>query len=173
MVKFNPAVNTIHVDMDGVLADFDAFVFENMGRTFDHQSGPSDRAMWDFLKTVDDMYYLLPPTPYAKELWDFVQSVGCPVKILTAIPRRTSMPQAEEQKRRWFVKHADIFGENVVVNIGPFSRDKWTHAIPGDILIDDRIDNINDWATKGKGVAVYHKTIDGTIALLKDCLNGQ
>lgn len=171
MTKFDPKVNRIHIDMDGVLADFDKFVFDNMGRTFDHQSGPSDTVMWDFLKTVEDMYYILPPTPYAKELWDAASSVGCPVKVLTAIPRRTSMPQAEEQKRRWFVKHSDLFGENVDVNIGPFSRDKWKHAIPGDILIDDRIDNINDWASKGGGVAIYHKTIEGTLAALKGCID--
>jgi 5'(3')-deoxyribonucleotidase len=170
MIAFDPTINTINVDMDGVLADFDAFVLQHMGRTFDHQAGPSDQSMWDFLKTVEDMYYILPPTPYAKELWDFVNSIGCKVQVLTAIPRRTSMPQAEEQKRRWFVKHRDIFGDNVTVVIGPYSADKWKHAKPGDILIDDRTDNISAWVTKGSGIGVYHRHIKDTIALVKSCL---
>lgn len=170
-MKFDRTKNTIHVDMDGVLADFDKFVLDNLGRTFDHASGPgADKEMWDFLQSVDDMYFILPPMPCAKELWDFVNSIGCPVKILTAIPRRTSMPGAEDQKRRWFVKHRDIFGDNVDFNIGPFSREKWKHANPGDILIDDRTDNISDWVSKGQGVGVFHKRIEDTIALIQDSL---
>lgn len=173
MTKFDPKVNTIHVDMDGVVADFDAYVMEKMGRTFDHQAGPvGDKEMWKFLESIPNLYFLLPPMPYAKELWEFVHSVGCPVKILTAIPRRTTMPSAEADKRAWFVKHKDIFGENVDVNIGPFSRDKFKHAKPGDILIDDRLDNISAWGTKGQGVGVYHKNLADTITLINEVLEG-
>lgn len=167
MVRFDPRINTIHVDMDGVIADFDKLVFDKLGRTFDHMSGPgADKQMWDFLASVDRLYFQLEPMQYAKELWEFAHSFGCPVKVLTAIPRRTTMPTAEADKREWFIKHRDIFGDNVDVNIGPYSKDKWKHARPGDILIDDRLDNITSWSTKGQGVGVYHKTLADTIALV-------
>jgi hypothetical protein len=151
---FDPKKNTIFVDMDGVVADFDAFVLENIGRTFKHQDGPQDAEMWNFLSKVDNLYAKLPPTPYAFELWDLVNSFGAKVEFLTAIPRRTTMPDAEPDKRAWITKH---FGEHVPVRIGPYSRDKWKHAATADILIDDRSDNIRDWIEKGEGIGIFHE----------------
>lgn len=151
---FDPAVNTIHLDMDGVLADFDRFVEEKMGRTFPHQDGPSDQAMWDFLASVDHLYFQLEPTPYAEELFHYCNKIA-QVKILTAIPRRTTMPHAEQDKRDWIAKY---IGPGVHVAIGPYSRDKWKHARPGDILIDDREDNIQAWGEKGLGHGILHIT---------------
>ena len=151
---FNKDSNTIHLDMDGVLADFDKFVLKNMGRTFDHQSGPgADKEMWDFLGGVDRLYFQLEPTPYAFKLWELAQSTGAAVEILTAIPRRSSMPNAEQDKIEWIEKY---FGKGHKVKIGPFSRDKWLHAKINDILIDDRTDNIRDWTIKGKGIGILH-----------------
>jgi len=154
--KFDPEINTIHLDMDGVLADFDRFVLERMGRTFPHQEGPSDREMWDFLAKVDHLYYQLEPTPYALELYNYCSAIA-QVKILTAIPRRTTMPHAEQDKREWIAEFIDA---NVHVAIGPYSRDKWKHATPGDILIDDRSDNIQAWIEKGHGHGILHITHD-------------
>ena len=158
MKKFDPAVNTIYVDMDGVVADFDAFVFANLGRTFSHIVGPKgDSEMWDFLKSVDRLYYILPPTSYAQELMDMVSATGANVEFLTAIPRRTSIPGAEADKREWNHK---IFGDKYKLNIGPYSADKWKWAKEGDVLIDDRADNIEAWITKGKGHGILHKVDD-------------
>jgi 5'(3')-deoxyribonucleotidase len=152
--RFDPAVNTIHLDMDGVLADFDRFVLERMGRVFPHQEGPSDREMWDFLATVDHLYFQLEPTSYALDLFHHCNEIA-PVKILTAIPRRTSMPHAEQDKRDWIAKY---IGPGVHVAIGPYSRDKFKHCNPGDILIDDRADNIEAWGEKGLGHGILHIT---------------
>ena len=158
MTKFDKSKNTIYIDQDGVLADFDKFVLDNVGRTFVHQSGPSDEDldMWNFLTTVERMYFQLLPMPHAKELWAAAHAIGCKVKILTAIPRRFPFPSAAADKLEWFEKHRDIFPGEIDFNIGPFSADKWKHAQPGDILIDDRDDNINDWETKGQGHGMLH-----------------
>lgn len=158
MQKFDPKVNTIYVDMDGVVADFDAFVLENLGRTFSHIVGPKgDSEMWDFLKSVDRLYYILKPTSYAQELMEMVAATGANVEFLTAIPRRTSIPGAELDKRQWV---QEVFGDKFKMNIGPFSGDKWKWAKPGDVLIDDRADNIEDWITKGNGIGILHNYHD-------------
>lgn len=150
MFKHPPIVN---IDMDGVVADFDAFVMKSLGRTFDHAAGPgADKEMWDFLMSVPNMYAKLEPTPYAEELVEMVSSTGLRYRFLTAIPRRATMPTAEDDKREWIARHFP----GVPVVIGPFSRDKWKHAFPGDILIDDRADNIDDWNTKGQGHGILH-----------------
>lgn len=158
MLKFNPSINTIFLDMDGVLADFDAYLIEHMGRTFPHMTGPiGDREMWDFLKKVDHLYLKLEPTPYAFQLWDLAHSFGSNVEILTALPRRTSLPTAEQDKKDWIKKY---FSNTINVRIGPYSRDKWKHANPGDILVDDRPDNIEDWEEKGNGIGILHHYLD-------------
>jgi len=163
---FNPQLNTIYVDMDGVLADFDRFVVESMGRVFDHATGPEDDDMWNFLKTVPHMYYNLEPTPYAFELWGAVKALGSNVEILTAVPRRHKIVEAEQDKIDWIKKH---LGDDIVVNFGPFSGDKWTHASSGDVLIDDRDDNIRDWINKGMGIGIFHhyRNHHKTLSVLK------
>lgn len=163
--KFFSQTGTIFVDMDGVVADFDAFVLKHMGRTFPHSNGPSDKAMWDFLVSVEDLYFQLDPTPWVVELWEAIQKFGAKVEFLSAIPRRAAMPTAHDQKLRWLAKHKDLFGETPL-RIGPYSKDKWKHAKAGDILIDDRADNIADWQVKGGGIPVYFTGIESTIELL-------
>jgi len=151
-ITFDPNKNKTFIDLDGVLADFDAFVLKHMGRIFNHQSGPADRTMWDFLSSVENMYFKLEPTPYAFKLFDLVMENDPKAEILTAIPRRTTLASAEQDKRDWVKKY---FGD-IPVNIGPYSKDKWKHATPGDILIDDRTDNIDSWINQGQGVGILH-----------------
>lgn len=169
-IKFDARTNTINLDMDGVLADFDRFVLERMGRTFEHKVGPdADLEMWTFLHGIPHMYFQLEPTPYAFELMDAAKSITSNVEILTAIPRRKKVPSAEQDKRDWIAKY---FGTDIVVKIGPHSADKWKHCKLGDVLVDDRDDNISDWITKGQGVGIFHeyrnhqKTLDA-LALLR------
>jgi hypothetical protein len=45
---------------------------------------------------------------------------------------------------------------------GPYSKDKHQHCRPGDILIDDRSSNIEEWQAAG-GIAIHHKNIDTTL----------
>ncbi len=158
--RFDKSKNTIYMDMDGVLADFDKFVLENLGRPWDYTSTDlekDDIEMWDFLKNVQHLYLNLDPTPYAHELWDHVNSFGVNVEILTAIPRRTYIAEAEQDKKDWVEKH---LGSGIKFNIGPYSQDKWRHASPGDILVDDRLDNIQAWINHGFGIGIRHPYTD-------------
>lgn len=169
-IKFDVEINTIHCDMDGVLADFDRFVFENMGRTFEHSSGPgADDEMWNFLRGVDRLYYKLEPTPYATLLWETICKCSNYQQVLTAIPRRASVPTAEADKIQWMAERID---PKAVVKIGPYSRDKWKHAKPGDILIDDRADNIAEWIEKGQGIGIFHdlNNVDATLLALNEII---
>jgi 5' nucleotidase, deoxy (Pyrimidine), cytosolic type C protein (NT5C) len=164
--QFDPNVNKIYCDLDGVLADFDAFVFEKMGRTFNHADGPQDDEMWKFLITVPRLYRILRPTKYAFELWHALHSYGAPVEILTGIPRRYPIPGAEDDKEEWVHLY---FSPEVKVNFGPYSMDKWKWAKNGDILVDDRQDVIQSWINQGLGIGVLHDYSDHqkTIEALK------
>jgi hypothetical protein len=142
--------------MDGVLADFDKFVLDNYGRTFPQDTHVDDTKMWEYLESIDHFYFKLEPTPYAYRLYHLACFVADDVQILTAIPSRGQAPTAKEDKQAWVNKY---FSNNLRVNFGPYSKDKWKHALPGDILIDDRPDNIHSWNAAG-GIGILHNYFD-------------
>ena len=45
---------------------------------------------------------------------------------------------------------------------GPYSKDKWQHCNAGDILIDDRQSNIDEWRAAG-GIAIHHVSLNSTL----------
>lgn len=164
MTKFDPSYNVIHCDQDGVLADFDGYKKENLSE----EAQTDDDQMWAEIKKIPNFYRKLKATPYARKLWDAIKLCGSDRCILTALPRKTTMPDADTDKRLWTTdKRAPVFGgEKVVVKFGPYSRDKYKHAEPNDILIDDRQDNIDQWIAAG-GIGIFHNgDVDRTIRLL-------
>jgi hypothetical protein len=162
---------TIYVDLDGVLVDFDRFKREYLSA----RAQVDDAAMWAELQEIPNVFRMMKATPYAAQLWIAVRSTGLPNKILTAIPRRSTMPNAENNKRDWVLDHKDriFLGSAPEVLIGPHSKDKWRHCRPGDILIDDREDNCAAWETAG-GFTVHHTgDIHATIQRLRWLVNQQ
>ena len=161
---------TIFVDLDGVLADFDSMVEKLVGP--DWKKLP-DKELWKYLKDNHQNFFaLLDKMPQGMQLWKGILALAAKadydVKILTAIPRRSSVPQAEQDKINWFKKQ---YSANHEVKIGPFSRDKWKHVkTPYDILIDDRADNIKDWEEKGKGIGIQFLSADQALNQLERVL---
>lgn len=147
------AIVTIHLDMDGVFVDMDRFIRENLGAN----ATKDDNEMWARLQAIPNVYRKMLPTPYASRLWQAVKATGLSVQMLTALPRVTSVPDAEADKNWWVDHYKDeVFdGDRPKVNVGPFSRDKWRHCKFGDILIDDRLDNCESWQMAG-GFPIYH-----------------
>jgi len=105
-LRYDPTEHRIAVDLDGVLADFDARVQEQLGYTFaDLTTRDAKAEGWARLSKVSHFYRDLALMPDALELWDAVLA-RCPNPyILTAIPRRTTMATAESDKRLWVRRH--------------------------------------------------------------------
>lgn len=158
----------IFVDLDGVLADFDARVVALFGEK-QHANTPAEQdAMWARLAVHQDLYRDLAPMPDAMLLWDGVIATGCNVAVLTALPRRTTMPTAQADKEAWCLKHLK---PHRPVLTGPYSRDKWKHARPGDILIDDRQSNVTDWGAHGRGHGILHKSAVESLSAVYEILH--
>ena len=90
-------------------------------------------------------------------------------QFLTALPRLESVPYAREDKIEWAAKYFPGYR----VNFGPKSVDKWRWSEPnaGDILIDDRISNIEDWVEKGKGIGIwYHGNLQKVLASVDEAM---
>lgn len=145
----------LFVDMDGVLADFDTGHELVFGRRTDKAADDVD---WAAVRGVPDFYLNLPPMPDMPDLWTYIAPFR-PI-VLTGVP--TSIAEAPENKRAWIKKH---FGSDVEVRCCR-SKEKYLHAAPGDILIDDWEKYRSLWIAQG-GIWITHRTAAETIGELK------
>lgn len=149
----------VFVDMDGVLADFDA----HHGAVFGHRSDKKlDNVDWAAVRAVKGFYRDIPPMADMEELWAFVRPYS-PI-VLTGIPH--SVEEAADNKRAWVRKH---LGPDVEVRCC-LSREKFLHAGPGDILIDDWPKYRHLWEQAG-GRWITHTSAATTIPQLRDMLH--
>jgi 5'(3')-deoxyribonucleotidase len=158
-------MRTIYLDMDGVVADFNLYVSEILGRTIGWEGRDITDAEWNTLVTEHpNLYGNLPVVKGSEKLVNLAKSYkDFDVKFLTAIPRRTSMPSAEMDKQGWVKKYFP----DIPMLIGPYSVDKQKWAKPGDILVDDKKSNIEQWVSKG-GIGVRHfYNLDHTVTNLR------
>lgn len=144
----------LFVDMDGVLADFDAHHETVFGVRADKLA---DNVDWKAVRAVKDFYLNIPPMADLPELWDFIGRFR-PI-VLTGVPR--SVAEAPENKRAWVRKH---LGDAVEVRCCA-SKEKCRHAKPGDILIDDWEKYRDLWIGAG-GRWITHRSAEESITKL-------
>jgi hypothetical protein len=141
----------LFVDMDGVLADFDAHHETVFGYRSDKLA---DNVDWKAVRAVKDFYLNIPPMADLHELWGYIWKHS-PI-VLTGIP--ISVEEAADNKRAWVRKH---LGPDVEVRCC-MSKEKCLHAAPGDILIDDWDKYRQLWLDKG-GRWITHRSAAETI----------
>ena len=141
----------LYLDLDGVLADFDSHAEKLVLASGKRVT--NEKEWWNILKADQNFFYNLKPMSYAMAILKAAHAVTPNVQILTALPAKHTFPNAEEDKRRWVEKY---LGKSMKVNFGPYSKDKWKHAKPGDILVDDRLSNIQEWKNLAKCPAILH-----------------
>lgn len=155
----------LFVDLDGVLADFDAGVRRATGR---EPAELEPRRMWPVLARTKGFYDNLDWMPDGKELWEAVKGFS-PV-ILTGLPMGR---WAEPQKRAWCARE---LGADVPVITG-MSRKKaqlaaeWLHenghAHKTPLLIDDRLKLKEAWEAEG-GVFILHLDTRTSVEALRE-----
>jgi hypothetical protein len=148
----------LFVDMDGVLADFDAHHESLFGYRPDRIWR---KANWKGIGSMKDFYLHIPPMKDMDELWDFIEPLH-PI-VLTGIP--FSVPEAAANKRVWVRKH---LGPHVEVRCC-LSKEKSMHAKPGDVLIDDWEKYKHLWEKTG-GIWITHTCVASTIEELRKLL---
>ena len=145
----------LFVDLDGVLADFDAH-HENLFGVRPTKDGP-DVVDWKKIEDSRGFFAGIPPMQYAKFLWRHVEPYR-PI-ILTGIP--SSVSEASANKCAWVAAH---IGEHVPV-ICCQSKDKSRYAKPGDVLLDDWTKYRDLWTAKG-GIFVHYTGYTEAVAEL-------
>ncbi len=149
--------------MDGVVADFDAYAFKIAG--FPPSGGMYTDLQWNEIAGNPRLYRDLPKTSYADQLVEacrrFCALNDRQLIFLTAVPKGNDMHWSFYDKVNWVQLHYP----GIPVHFGPYSKDKHVHCSPGDILIDDRLNNIAEWSAAG-GNAIHHVDFDTTMAAL-------
>ena len=146
----------LFLDLDGVLADFDAGARRVLGlnpRAFEAKY--SRREFWRRLAQAKDFYATLPLMPDAMELFEAVRHLE--PTILTGLPLGN---WAAPQKVRWAAEHFP--GTRIITCM---ARDKFRHMTGMDVLVDDRADHRDKWEVAG-GTFIHHTSARESIAEL-------
>lgn len=163
-------MSTIYLDMDGVVADFDAKASEIIGYSHEPNTRYPDED-WRKILQYQRFYRDLPLCINAKHLVTNVLHIAhqknMDVKFLTALPRHNDFPWAAYDKFMWVQQYFP----GIPVWIGPYSDDKQLRSQPGDVLIDDRKSNIEQWNSKGGFAILHYGDVDATLETLKKFLN--
>lgn len=139
--------------MDGVVADWQAGAARIVGYEL---AGPTDRypdSDWQLIRSNQRIFRDLPLMQGAAQLANtarqFRDQLGYQLLFLTAIPHYNDVHWAFWDKVCW----AQDYFPDIPVHFGPYSEDKHRHCVPGDILVDDRPDNCDQWQAAG-GTAI-------------------
>ena len=153
----------IFIDMDGVIVDFAKGISEMMGSPL--ASDAYGHSEYDERKqelTDKRCFRKLPPMVDYHELIGYVKHTGLPWEILTAAGV-VNRQLVVWDKNEWIKEYIDPF---VVVTCTYSGSQKKVFAQKGNVLIDDRQENIDAWESEG-GIGILHTSARETIAELK------
>lgn len=146
----------LFLDLDGVLADFDAGarkLFGMSSQAFEEKHGK--REFWRRIANADDFYGTLPLMPDAMLLFEAVRHLE--PTILTGLPLGN---WAAPQKVKWAAEHFP--GTKIITTM---ARDKYRHMTGMDVLVDDRANHRSKWEDAG-GTFIHHKSARDSLAQL-------
>ena len=153
--------------MDGVVADWESAAAEFLGRpmrdpdTLTHYRNTVEE--WARIKTQTRFYRDLPLMPRVDELVHLARqyrdTLDWNLLFLTAVPAKDDIHWAFYDKVLWAQQHFP----DIPVHFGPHSYEKQNHCTPGDILVDDRPDNCEQWRAAGGLAFKVNKNDLGTV----------
>ena len=159
-------MKTIYIDMDGVIADFNAYYFK-FYKTFIYE---------DFKKEVmsGNLFEKLPPMKdfnlLVSTIMLLAERSGYNVEILSSTHTlcKKQMEVSRKQKKKWLKNHGIFLKLNVVSK----RSDKGDFASNvQNILIDDQMESIDYFTDKG-GLGVLFTNVDDTIKQVKNAILG-
>lgn len=147
----------IYCDMDGVLVDFDG-AFEKKHGVLPYKLPREE--LWEIVINTQNYWVDLPKMKDADLLVNYLNKFG--FQILTGLPHY-GYDKAEKEKKQWLKNHYNIT-DGVICCL---SKDKQNFGKARDILIDDRLPNIERWIEMG-GIGILHTSAEDTIRQLKE-----
>lgn len=146
----------LFLDMDGVLADFVGHHKTVFGYCPDRRT--DEISDWTHVNEHPSFFRDIPPMPDMTELWDYAKQHN-PI-ILTGVPREVAI--ATKNKLDWGARHLRPVPEIRGVR----AREKYLHAKPGDVIVDDW-EKYKDLWIKAGGVWITHTSAVSSIQQLR------
>jgi hypothetical protein len=161
----------IYLDMDDVVADWHTAAQEFLRMRWHKENERIPQEDWDKIKMNSHFYRELPLKENAHDLVQFCRDavsngLADELRFLSALPRNNDMTWAVWDKVLWAQEHFP----GIPVFLGPYSYDKYKHCKPGDILIDDRTSNCEEWIAAGGHSHIY-RTWEACRPWLEQTLN--
>ena len=162
----------IFLDLDDVVADWigAAKIHLNLDWPWTRGGPMIPQADWDRLCFHDRFYRDLPVAEGGHDLvrWavDFAKKNDMEAAFLTALPLDGRVPFCKQDKIHWVNTHFP----HVPLTFGPYPQDKQKHCQPGDILIDDRPENCEQWRAVG-GIAHQYRSWEDCQAWINTTFN--
>ena len=158
-------IDKIYLDMDGVIADFDAH-FENLYGMVsrEYEDKFSTYRFWEKVYETPNFFSTMPVTPWFWTLFELCKSVKVPIVILSS-PSRVNTPLCMIEKRKW----VDSYLGGTFPAI--FEKEKHKYAGEGRLLIDDQKDKCDKWTQAG-GIAHQFTTIELFTKFICEVLSG-
>lgn len=157
-------IDTVYLDMDGVLSDFMSRYRELNGDWKRDSEGRESTGWKEFCQ--GGYFATLDTWPGSAELLQFVGRLDINVEILTSTGGEKYHNQVREDKIRWCQDHGIFYEVNTVP--GRWLKKNW--ARPTAILVDDTDDVVQGWIENG-GIGILHTDVEKTIAELKKVLD--
>ena len=162
----------LYIDLDDVTADFVGYVNTALGTNYKVGELMSDSDWANLRQDHQRIFHdILPNAEFIPVFQRIVASVfHTDVAFLTALPidNRSQWQHATIDKVRWvdqyLAQHSP--GVDVPVFFGPYAHDKHKHCEVGDILIDDKRSNCEEWEAAG-GIAHLYRNTEDCISFLK------
>jgi len=154
-------MRTVYLDMDDVVADFKSYAVGVLRKTTNEERWPTEE--WTRLRDNPRLYRDLDKTAEADRIVEACREKcktnNWNLMFLTAVPKGNDVKWAFYDKVNWVATHYP----DIPVMFGPYSHDKHVHCLPGDVLIDDRTSNCEEWLKAG-GVAIQHRdSVENTL----------
>jgi len=149
----------VFLDVDGVLANWNAGVFEKLGMHYAYDKWPfaKGRDGWDWNKEIGknfteisdlcdfDLWANLPWMPDGKEIYGVVRDIfgEASIRLLTA-----PMPNVDSAsgKMEWVYRNLPQLKRKVIITTAP--KDVFAQ-VPDSILVDDSSTNVDAWRDAG------------------------
>lgn len=146
----------IYCDLDGVLVDFDKGYKDLTGKS--PKEVNNDTEFWEPISKAGASFWIrLKWMPDGHTLWDYISKYH---PILLSAPSREE--SSKIGKRVW--KKNNLPNAKMILTPAKF---KQKYSGENRILIDDRVDNIEQWRDRG-GIGILHTSAADTIKQLKE-----
>lgn len=155
-------INTVFLDMDGVLSNFEKRWVDIFGESpLDTRGRKIFSPKWNMFCEGGE-FENLELFPGALELVEYLQDKNLEISILSSSGGRAHHDRVAEQKTRWLKKHSLSFSE---INIVPGRYIKKDFARADALIIDDTQDVIDSFIEAG-GNAILHRDFKSTLSEL-------